>query len=672
MPEAHIISNLEQRQAVAQILLLQKCRTCISRLLKREASTLLPAKVLAFSRLLHKTLSQPQPSFPVLETLRDQLSSLRRRILRKIENRLSSIDTPLEALVEAISAFCLVTSSSSNDALRHYHHLRLQELRRGPENQPSGHTPAVQLLKYYLGTLQTTKLLLGRSLNESLRVLRSQPILSDPSILQLEDLDLGVLSRWVVEEVREFVPFIKHNVFTKMEIDSATSAWSKEAFNTLIELLREQCENLHSISELLDARKALLEIWLPECVSVQTHSASEVFDGLRQVLNSRISRVLQTQAKSLARTGSIIAKLGEGLPRPSPIHSVWEADFVTMPLGKGASKFRQSLKIRHLNLTPPLSSVLLSLETWISNIHSSQNLFQDLRRDRWLDLVEEDDEDDEFTTRLDKTLRMDDPDAFQSSQNFAVQDSILLFQRELSDLARKATEQEHPAYTMLFLRAIREVCTRLKPAFPDAKISELEAVAPALHARLAEDVSMAVFPASRSNLKWKGSTAVLGIQLWEGDPPMPTQPSPRAFKLLRNVSIAMAERGGDLWGKDAVDAVKASIRSKLVSEVYFPLMETEKAIPNGIDAENSENTPSTPVEINAVGVQTLFDALYFSSALETSSTSATEEASKTDEMKELVDGLSRSSGLGADPLAIMKRRAEAYWARTSLLFGLLA
>src|SRR4051794_7745229 len=103
------------RAVAAQILLLQKCRFCVARLLRDHESSLLAAKVLTVSRLLLKTLGHTTPPLPVLDTLRTQLASLRRHLLRRLDQRLSNLDSSLEQLVEAMCAFCLATSSSSSE-----------------------------------------------------------------------------------------------------------------------------------------------------------------------------------------------------------------------------------------------------------------------------------------------------------------------------------------------------------------------------------------------------------------------------------------------------------------------------------------------------------------------------------------------------------------------------
>jgi hypothetical protein len=143
----------------AQLALLHRCTTSIARLLRKRASLLLVAKIMVVSRQLHNTLSQHESTPSFLDELRNQLASLRQALLKRINKRLASINATEDSIVESLAAHCLVTSSSSDDAIHHFHGVRLDvilnQLAVSRENIPKS-------LRVFIRTLQTSKVLRSR------------------------------------------------------------------------------------------------------------------------------------------------------------------------------------------------------------------------------------------------------------------------------------------------------------------------------------------------------------------------------------------------------------------------------------------------------------------------------------------------------------------------------
>src|SRR4051794_38878422 len=122
-------SVVSKRNTLAsQLAVLQACPVVISRLLRKGGSSLLAAKILVVSRLLHKALSQTSNAPSLVEKLRYQLASLRRHLLRHIDRQFSNLSPSTSVLVDAMCAFSLATSSSPTDVLRHFTHVRLQAI----------------------------------------------------------------------------------------------------------------------------------------------------------------------------------------------------------------------------------------------------------------------------------------------------------------------------------------------------------------------------------------------------------------------------------------------------------------------------------------------------------------------------------------------------------------
>lgn len=641
------------------------------RLLRDHESSLLTAKVLSVSRLLLKTLSQTSSLVPVLDTLRSQLASLRRHLLRRLDQRLSSLDTSHERLVEAICAFCLATSSSSSDALRHYHHLRLQEIRRVVELGGSDHRTVVQALQYFTKSLQTTKALLRRSLSEALKSLGTQPILRDPTVHAIEQLDLKTLQRWVAVEIQDFVPFIKHNDLVGPGLPSPMLGWSKEAFEIFSQALRDRAEEVQCTTDLLSLRRALLETWLPVSVSTPVHSGSEILKTLRDVLNKRVIELIGTEASGLTKIGNMIADVMSEDPAVTRASlSIWDETFVTMPAGKGASTFKQQLKMRHLGTMETISQILRSLDAWIVKVRANGAVIEQLRKIRWQDHIEDDEDDEESVAKVESLLQNDDPQLYEAEQASTVARAFADFQLKISETAKAVSQRAQSEQGQSLLRIIREASQRIYQAFPEADLTIFDEIVPSLHSQLAVRVATKLLAVSGSAAAWQRLSDTASSHVWEGVPLLPVQPSARTFRLLHKLQALMAELGGDLWTQAAVSALKKAVSQRIVEHDLFDLDAGDRygkdlnGLTNGMAVINGD-TAQPPSSARSSRIQDLFDVSYLNCAL------ALKQGDDVAELAGTAGKLSNLSELGESDAKAVRRRAKDYWARTNLLFGLL-
>ena len=539
------------------------------------------------------------------------------------------------------------------------------------EDGKGHHQNTVQALRYYIKSLHTTKALLGGSLSGALRKLGAQSILRDEGVHKLDELYLSTLQKWVAVEIQDFVPFIKDTDLKASKVDSPSLGWSRDAFDSFIEALKQRVEIVESTSHILSLRRSLLETWLPVCVSTPVHSSSEILDILRDVLNKRMSSLIRIEAESLTEIGSAIGStIDENLGVTRAKSSVWEESFVTMPMGKGAFAFKRQLRTRHLGVVESISNILRYLDIWIARFKETRDVIQQLRKDRWQDLVE-DDEEDEAAETIETILQSDDPKLYDLEQVSGVAQAFTDFQLKMRDTANRIGEQMDCQKVQLLLRIIRETSLRLRQAFPDADMTTLDTIVPSLHNRLATDVAiklLAVFGSrfTRNRLSIKAST-----HLWEGVPPLPVQPSLRIFKLLRKLNEIMAELGADLWTPATVEAVKKAVSECLVEHDLFDFGAGDihatdvNGLTNGTMMVNGDSPKQLPF-LHHSRIQDFFDALYLNRAL------AQKQGEDVMQLREIMQKLNALSNLEESDAKALSRRAQDYWARTNLLFGLLA
>ena len=652
------------------------------------------AKVLAVSRLLNKRIGQEDAAPPLLESIKVHLTSERRRLLAMVDLILVDPKSSLQQLVDATSAFCVVTSSSFTDAMRHFHDLRLDNIKRLSSSSHQGGEDVLDAFDYYIRSLRTSKLLLGPPFSEALRDLRSHPILRSLDIRSLDELDLASVQQFIPAEILSFVPWIKHADSKEIEEASMLETWSHIAFKEIFLGLRHVTDAISDISEMLAFRARLLQFWLPVKSSTPTHSNSGTFDALKNILDVRINGLLCAEAGSLSAITSDIESILEMDDSSTPVSPllIWDHDFVTMPLGKGASSYRKELMNRHLGQSKTTYTILTSLQKWTVSLSDSLERIQQLRMTRWIDFIEDHDQDDEKTEQMERALQKDDPDAYEQEHKSSVGNAIFRFQKSIKEAVERLDKTE-TRKAIFLLRTIRGIHQYLAISLPHQQdLTILSSAVPHLHQLLAANTAsilLDLITSSSTFLKKHESKAL--IHLWEGDPALPTHPSPRVFKLLQRLTTIMADQGPDLWSTDAVHAIKRAVRRGIMDKTLLQL--GPRAVVNGapdplVNGNGTTHRPKGELE-QQISIQILFDILYLSNALATlqpeadqnSADTDTDSSQKEDPRPKTLDDLIQTtkqaaltSPLRLDPAAtlVLEARARDYWARTSLLFGLLA
>ncbi|KAF7502103.1 hypothetical protein GJ744_007208 [Endocarpon pusillum] len=684
------------RQLAAQLSLLQKCQKCLPRLFRRGGSVLTAAKVLAVSRLLTKRIGQENNAPPLLSLIKEQLTSQRRRLLRRVDLILISPESSLRQLIDAICAFCIVTSSSSNDAIRHFQDLQLDEIRRLSDASEKGREGVLGGFHYYLQSLRTTPKLFGRQFSDAMRDLRGQPLLRSTDIESLEELDLAKVQQFIPTEILSFVPWIKHTDSPLAESPSILGTWSNVAFEDICLALKRTVDELSDTSELFNFRKQALEVWLPLSSSTSTHSNAEIFTALRSIFNTRIKGLLHARAGSLSVIASDIESVLEEGGDDSTVSclSIWDHDFATASLGKGASTFKRRLIDRHLGHSKTTTLILASLQRWTAAMSNSLEKIEQLRTTRWIDFIEEDedvDEDgDEKTEIIERTLQKDDPDQYEQEHKSSLDTATLEFQGRIKAAVETVNKTETPKAIFL-LRTIRGIYHHMTSSSSSIQQQDLPILAstiPRLHHLLATNTTSTLLGPIQSSSSLVPRHKIKALaHLWEGDPPLPTHPSPPVFKLLQRLTGIMADQGPDLWSGDAVEEVKRAVRKEIMEKKL--LLVERRAWANGTEVrlklasgtrdDRARGGGGDEEEAgHQVSTQLLFDVLYLLHALElqgeskptTADESGSDAVTSETLLRHLKDSVSRH--LDAAAMTALESRAKDYWARTSLLFGLLA
>ncbi|KAK2747105.1 hypothetical protein FQN57_002360 [Myotisia sp. PD_48] len=670
----------DEQRLSAHFAFLRKSTDIISRILRKRGPIVVVAKLLVISRLLLKELSQCETLPGYVENLRNSLASFRQILLKRVNSRLIAIDITTADLLDAFSAYCLATSSSSGDAMRHFHRIRQEAINSQVERTGSRADGIVLALKLYLQTLQNTTALLSGPLATSLEKLTSKPLLSDPDVLQIRELDIDVVKPWIIADIQHFTPWIKYNEISRSDGERQVKAWSKAAFEGFLTYSRREIEFFQTFREVLELRKRLLETWLTVQNSTCSHSPLEILDGLQGLVNGQLVFILRSQSEGLAGLGQEISILVEERNTEDADNDnfqLWDSQLTFLDFSEGAKGFKEALLNRYLGRGTNLLKFMDLYQRWLESIHTHTTLVQDLRNEIWEDIIE-DDVDEDIIDHINGCLKEDDPDHLSTEHHSALEKGFTSLQASLISLSNKMTGPESNPRATFLLRIIRGIQTKIpNEVFPKNQPEFASEVIPKLHTILAAAV---VSQTSKYLLHLNpqpNAKRLPGRLLWVGEPELPVQPTPTAFKLLRHLVLAMANQGSDIWNPSAVGELKKEFFKSVASTIK---VESTDDVNGSNESVSHENENDLPVEENLETVtavrpstrdfqlQLLFDLMYLYRfmAVEKPSTDSTLGG-----LHPIIESLIGGLELGPELRERLETSSHRYWERTRLLFALL-
>ena len=688
----------------SQLSVLRSCPDVISRILKSGSSVLLAAKVLVISRLIHTKLSQlPNPP-QYLETLRTRLGSLRRRLLGRIDRRFKTLELSAEALVEAMCAFSLATSSSPKDVLRHYHRIRLEAISEKVEQGVSGYENMLLALRIYVRTLKDTGAVAPGQLANALERLKSVSLFKSKEVYSLIELNLDIHGRWIGDDIKTFTPYIRHDDLSKAEVDVSLKQWAKRAFSAFLDGLSNRIQGVQDPLLLVQLRREVLELWLSNRQNSMGIDSIETLDGLRDVFNSQATRIIERRASVLADIGLMVEQIlrnwQSGSSGPTP--SLWELSMSSMDMANVGKAFRENLMTRSIGKTEPLDAVSRQYTAFLEDIEAVEEMIRNIRQTKWVDEADDvDDEEDPLDSKQ-VLLSEDDPALLQEKVNNALHKAYADLQGVLTRLHPHDRDANCGHQSSFLVRIWREVRQRLPKGYQDNDLG-LTSI-PTLQRMIVNEALRT--PLERCTKRIARTSARKSLRerlLWEGDPELPVLPSAWTYQFLFDLVSSMSSYGSDLWTAQAANGLKRGLipsiepilrwrqeaemnghaksedinadmrdpgNEELVNgdideqgEQEAKDSSTEKAnsaLANGEPSDNNEKAKDAKI-------QRLFDVIYLIDAFAVKELDSADNA-----LMSLQDSLTEDLALDGQSVERMKMNAQEYWKRTSMLFALLA
>ncbi|EOA88452.1 uncharacterized protein SETTUDRAFT_176536 [Exserohilum turcica Et28A] len=708
--DAHIRGRDAERYTLAsQLSVLRNAPLVMTRLMKREGSYLLIAKVLVISRLLHKALSQSATKPPIVDLLWERLLSVRRKLLRRIDKRLSSPSGETATLVESMSAYALATSSTPTDVLHHFHKMRLDrmnsELRAGGDELAKH---GIDALKLCIQTCLDTQTIFPRRLAEALGKLKTHPLIQNRDVRGLYELNLDVHDRWLGDEARNYTPWPRHDELQRPEAERILHRWSRDAIAAFLKGVKETLESEERLQEVANLRQELIETWILSGSRMAGVKSANILDDLRDTMNDKLESIVRSRTDRLRTVvGELTAQLDTvTASQATSALTLWGTLDKASDLNNGAQSFKATILNTYQGRDDPVIGVTSAFDNWMASVLEVKGIVKSMKEARWDDTFADDvgdESDDEVGDSKQTLLSDDDPKLLEESTQEALSEAMQNLGKSLSMITKSSNESDgndsNIQKATFILRVIREIGDRI----PQLKLQDratppaspftndiLEPLHLTLTSFVAEPTLEAYKTALSKSLKLKSNSYIL----WEGHPPLPSQPSPSAFRFLRELNKKMTAVGSDLWAPASVAVLKTRVAKEVVRlieqhadaivapEQSTPTKTTEKPEkedkPDGEEGDKDESSKedteplssenaassSSSSEVKAQRLKhLLFDIFYLQRFIDPAAGDDTAVAvSKKMDLHDVDDAA----------VTRLKRSAADYAKKTYLLFALLA
>ncbi|KAF1937237.1 hypothetical protein EJ02DRAFT_426793 [Clathrospora elynae] len=693
--ETHIRGRDAERYTFAsQLSVLRNAPLVMTRLMKIEGSYLLIAKLLVVSRLLHKALGQSNKP-PIVDQLWVRLLSVRRKLLRRIDKRLSSTNGQPASLVESMCAYALATSSTPSDVLNHFLKVRLDrmnsELKKGGD-ELARH--GITALKLCIQTCLDTQTIFPRRLAEVLGKLKAHPLIQDPDVRGLYELNLDVHDRWLGEEARNYTPWPRHDELQRPEAEKILHRWSKDAVAAFLKGVKKALQGEERLKEVASLRQELIETWILSGSRIAGVKSANVLDDLRDTMNEKLESIVRSRTEGLQTvTSELTSRLDTvSSSKDIPTLSLWDTTTQASDLGNGAQTFKSTILNTYQGRDQSVISVTSAFEKWMESVLEVKGIVKSMKEARWDDTFADDvddDSDDELGDSKQALLSDDDPKLLEEATQEALSEAMQNLGRSFSRIVKKSEDEDTSDSVQkaaFLLRVVREIGDRLprlrlqEKSTPLASPFTSEILQP-LHSALASHIVRPTTQAYHISLAISTKARTNGHILWEGHPPLPSQPSSSAFRFLRELEKSMGSLGSDIWTPGCVAVLRSEV-SKEVSSVIETRVDAVTAhdlennepiaIANDEEVEANEDTSvdevvapsSNAQELKAQKLkQLLFDLLYIQRFVGNSD----EEEKST-----LLVEKAKMADLDEAAMSRLRKNAADYAKKTYLLFALLA
>ena len=686
-------ADIKDFKVSARLSLLNNSSQCIKTLISTEKSNLLPAKLLIISRLIYILLSESIGVPAYIETIKEQLAFMRRKLLDRIETKLCNTITDEWGLAEDLTAFSIVTSSTPTDTLEHFLRTRLDALLFSLNDSGLIHECILQGINIFFSTLRQAKLLFRSQLTESFLRIKSRPLLRDGAIRSLQELNLDLYEAWLPAEIQNFTPYIRHDELRKADLEQRLGSWVEITLCRLIERTAARLEDIWHFSAIVKLREDVFRICLSNENLLPSHSLKWL-DKMRTIFLSRLQDIIGSRTLKLNSIfNQVRSKLNEW-PIDEGSNNVGGWQFCSQKVSAAieAKAIKRYICEQTYNLDKQVSKTAHNYAKWLNSIAAIAASIEDMKNMTFDDYVN-DLNDNQRQSALIQHLRYKDPQILQSELSKSLSDISESVAGNLQDMIRLEIEEQdekRPHKAAFLLRILREIslCQPTSAAkVPSSFFVTLSNTVSSIFSKaylgdpLRKLVAWSVIERATESLDevvrmLKKSKRVPGRCIWDGDPPLPIQPMPQTYQFLRILLQSMTLHGYDIWSPSAVGILKQEIYSIIEATFSRLLADLKFAQKGGTESGSVSRTQKPQIEqqksiMNDDTIkrekilQLIFEVFYLSKVFDLPNL-----AIRWRKLRSHVANEGRFED--SSVIARIDKYASDYWKRTYLYFGLLA
>lgn len=724
----------EKYTYAAQLGVLQACPPALSRLLHRDDGPvgLVAAKIYVLSKLLLKSLSE-KASIPLVDSLRLQLATLRPVLLQHIDSLLSSTTMSASMIINALTAFSVLKTSSPPEVLRHFLYVRstaISSLLGGP-GDTDGSAPSAEVITksiiLFNKTLVDAESIFPKKISRALVLLKNNSLLQDVDVIEVSELSLDVNALWLPEDIRGFIPWISHDNLEDPRVKEVVQAWAENELEKIRENLQRAVDAMNDVDSIVKLRGGVLALWRAGS-RVCGNSLPDIDKKFRAIAMARVAEVIRSEAQGLENIADEIRRLlptGKAKDGNDSI-SLWAEALLSLDLGHGATVFRDEVTNRVHGKSDIVREFLSTYSLWLSKISHTAITVRNLRTAGVVEVSFE--EDFEFDEERAQEI-IEDSDFAEKELINALDGGYRKLERTIASLVDEIQDCDDPTASIaitrkaIFLLRVTKQIRGFPPKRGEDTCGSSNIIVPTstwfcmdiiprLHQIVSKTVAqqpLQTMNESLLSLVWEDKVELK--PLWEGTPILPIHPSPLIFRFLHDIVAAMSTAGEDVWTPAAVKSIKAfacdciwkSLEEILKGRELLPANRTlnssepspksrqlintpsqqQSKSPN-LDLEINENPPTNnppPPPPNTIKqkrisydwtIQLLFDMLYLDEALHRKRRrGASGNASVTSLVVKVDSVIGHELDLDEELRIRLEGSASEYWKKTCMLFALL-
>ncbi|KAG6025332.1 hypothetical protein E4U41_001533, partial [Claviceps citrina] len=484
----------------ARLKLLESCRLMTGRILQgggvadvvqmgKGERLLTATKILVISRLLVKSLKEEETASErarqAVDAAGKSLDSLRRRLQRNIERLLEKADEGADA-DDAVKAFCahsLANGTGAKHAIRHLIRVRQRAMETalavGEDERTTTTEDVIHSLGLYTRTILDVQALVPLKLSQALSKLKSQPLLAESSLHEIEGLRLDLYRRWCSEEMHDFTLFVRHDDLDGKQAREMLGSFAQEGGEVVVSGLVRTLSHMVDFKPITDLRTRVLRLWIRDGGRARGFDPREMQEALREAINARLVAVVEAKASKLRLVGSEIKATLEGWQDgvSDRNKSLWDDDGYDAALSSGAAPFLQEVVSRLHGRNDAVSKASHSYGSWFRIVGDVKAVVEQLRTQRWdndndndYDYDYDEIEDEDTIEARRKALGEEDPTKLQQTLDNTLDASFAALETQIRQLwERHGGGPSGGAMAIYLIRVVRDIRMQLpdRPAVRD-------------------------------------------------------------------------------------------------------------------------------------------------------------------------------------------------------------